>query len=267
MTYRDEKSGILDKRMKECGFSKEDIKKKIQETYGESAAIFVYTSHLEGLGTASSDFDIYVICDKLPDNPKLLGYDKAKTQILLINNYSLDIEYWEENSILQMINTINVEDNQQIDLNKITMLHRLEVAELINESNIGLQIKQDVSCSKLNRRALETLSLNARSELDDAVQMYYANEYACAIIKAREALQFAIGSLNAVHGVTNIKNKWITKIFYQNNGYDGKYLERYMKLQFFTAAKDETDLCNYAEALIELVQDIVATVCCTSNNI
>lgn len=249
---------ILLERFNDFKISCNDILSSIY-TDDNNEPIFVYDSHLEGLGTKDSDLDIYVLVNDWCDMEYHREYDNFKVKVVYVNNMALDIEYWRVEYVKDLIDRINNSNNVQISDDELKLLLRLRVGQIINDSAFGFEIKELIDKSKLQLNILKRYSLYANSALEDALNLYNSNEYICSLKCARDALENAIGALNAKHNNINLNPKWIPKIFINNNGYDEKLLDKYLKLQVFTNI-EESNISSIVENIIEFSQDIISNV-------
>jgi hypothetical protein len=251
-------SEILERRLNECDLKVSDILKSIIDLDSQSA-VFIYTSHLEGLGTNDSDFDIYVLDDKQRDSGFQRTYKNSKVQIAILNGKMLDIEYWHNNDIQRLINNINDSKNQGFDIEELKLLHRLKTGVVVNGFELATMIKTFINKSKLQEKIMLFYITFAKSELVDAISMYNAGELLCAWRCVRISLDYAIGALNAKHGNTNLKMKWIPKIFEFNHGYENILYNKFYELYVYSDINEE-NLSLKTEELIEFVQDILIKV-------
>lgn len=251
-------NNILIDRLNECNITKTDILSNIKKTKHKQS-IFVYTSHLEGLGTKDSDFDIYVLSESMPDIKFSRDYDHYKVHITTVKDMLLDVEYWNISDVYNLIDDINNLNYTKLDMEELKLIHRLRVGEIISELEIGMQIKTLIENSKLREHVLKLYVLYANSELEDAINMYNSREYICALKCARNSLENAIGALNAKNGISNLKPKWIPKIFLNNNGYNEEILNKYLKYQIYSNV-DKGSIDSFVEEIIEFIQNILSKV-------
>lgn len=249
---------LLNDRLQECKLSLSDIQHKIIETPGNSS-VFIYTSHLEGLGTKNSDFDIYVICENLPNTNFLIDHGKYKISNTIINSTLLDIEYWHINEIIKLIEKVNSSTCAQINTDELKLLHRLRIAELIQGDYFSSNIKANIANSNLQQNILHFYKVQANSFLEDAVYMFKSNEFICSMNCAYKALDSAIGALNAKNNITNLKGKWISKLFINQNNCDKSILDQYLKYQIYTNVTQD-NIESFLEDKIEFIQNILSAV-------
>ncbi len=250
---------ILTDRFEECGISASDIFDRLIKS-DEEQAIFVYTSHLEGLGTKSSDFDVYVISENIPDGEFSRNEANSKVQTSIINGKMLDIEYWTMESIEKIIFNLNNLHYSSVSQDELKFLHRLKVSEVIYENNLNTKIKSMIKQNSLTDFVVNIYLIAANSDLQDAIALYESQEYTCALNCARRSLESAIGALNARNGFTNLKRKWASKIFLDNRKLENKQrIDQYLKYQIYCHIEEE-NLGLFVGDMLEFIQDIVSAV-------
>lgn len=249
---------ILNNRLRECGLSKEDLIKHIK-MLDDNSTVFVYSSHLEGLGTHNSDFDIYVIADRIQELENAVDLGRYTLSRAFLNGITLDIEYWRTNDILNLILDINSNNkNSKIKVEDLKLLHRLKIGQIIYGDEKGDKIRQAIKNSKLTENALGYYILEAGSLLEDSIALYKSTEYECAYICARNALFYAIGAYNVKCGVTNLRDKWIPKILASIN-YDKEKVEICLSYLIYSnvtrdsIAKETEELINYINELLTTI--------------
>lgn len=249
---------ILIERLNECNLTTLDILSKITN-YSDEQTIFIYISQLENLGTKDSDFDVYVLSENTPNDEFMRNEQNYKVQIALLNGKLLDIEYWDIKVVYDLINAINSSNYEKLSLDSLKLIHRLKIAEVVNENEIGNKVKNMIQSSNLKDLVIKHYLLSASSELQDAIALYSSQEYISALNCARFALENAIGALNAKYGFTNLKAKWISKIFINNDGYEKELLNKYLQYQVYCNINN-TNIESFVEDILELTQNIISHV-------
>lgn len=242
-------------RLSECNITVDEIMDSIiapKASYG----LFIYTSHIENLGTSNSDFDIYVICNGVSTGEGLMSHREYSVQQIFLGNSLLDVEYWDYNSLLSLISKVNSLDFS-IDITELKLLHRISYAEFYGNNDLCKNIKQQITNGKLNDHVTNYYSVQASSFLEDAVYMYNAGYLSCASSCAYKALDSAIGLLNAQNGKTNLKGKWISKIFLDDITQSNEMKQKYYEFQLYPKLSKD-NLANFLEEKIEFIQDILA---------
>lgn len=253
----------LIKRLNELNLKMENILEIISPSKDEM--VFVYTSQIEGLGTWSSDFDVYVLSEKYPDiaydrtyNDHKVRMPEIDTDSLGINGIaylSIDIEYWTFETVLNLLH--QVKQKQFIDSEKLKMLLRIRNGEMIY-SKLQNNIRDEIMKSDFISYSIPRFSISSDADLHDCISLWEFKDYYGAMICGRQALNEAISGLNAKHGNINFNiDKWSSRIFINNNGYGNKdYLKKYLRIQFFNDMNEDNigDICY---ELIIFVQNIL----------
>jgi len=247
---------ILGKRLTEHNVTFNDILLKIGNINNEDM-IFAYTSQMEGLGTKDSDIDIYVLTENSSNIAFVRKDENRKVQMAMIQNLIFDIEYWEISHVNDIITRVNCDVTDSFNVNELKLLHRLKESELLSEC--GSSISSAIEMSNLKKKVKEFYIVMANSELQDAIQLFNSDENICANIRATLALENAIGALNAHNGTTNLKEKWIPKIFYNNRAKNPKVYEKYLDFQVYSRT-DYNSLPDFIENKLEFIQDIISMV-------
>ncbi|MGB7605445.1 MAG: hypothetical protein WBL93_08195 [Lutisporaceae bacterium] len=249
---------ILNNRLSECGLTKKDLIEHIK-MLDENSTVFVYSSHLEGLGTHDSDFDIYVIADRIQELESAVDLGKFTLSRSFVNGIKLDIEYWTTNDILNLILDTNSNNrNSKIKVEDLKILHRLKMGQIIYGDEKGNEIRQEIKNSRLTENALGYYVLEAGSLLEDSIALFKSAEYECAYICARNALIYAIGAYNVKCGVTNLRDKWIPKILVSTN-YDKEKVERCLNYLIYSNVTRDS-IAKETEELIDYINELLTTI-------
>lgn len=250
---------ILKERLEECNITIESILENIILNTSNTT-VFVYTSHLEGLGTKDSDFDVYVLCESIPDEIARTNHVEPIVKNLVIEDTLIDIEYWTISQIDSLINKLTLNDSSMM-IDQLKILNRLKVGEILFNENLGDELKNKLLNTEENMKdkVIESFLIGANSYLEDAVHMYNAKEYFCSLSCSYNALEYTIGGVNAKNGFTNLKLKWVPKIFMNNNGYDKSLLDQYLKYQIYTEI-NENNIETFAEEKMEFIQNLISLI-------
>lgn len=248
---------ILKERLEKCAISVEDIIAKL--ILKKEDSVYIYTSHLEGLGTDDSDMDVYVICNELPNNNSFIKCDDCNIQNIVVKSTLLDIEYWSIIRIKLILDKLSNKKNK-LTLNEMKLIQKLIYSELIYSGKHKLNFKDDINVNNLKTFVLENYVLKANSYLEDSIYMYNAQEYFCSLNCAFYALENAIGAFNTVNNVINVKEKWISKIFIKNKAYNNKNIyEKYLKYQIYTNITSN-NIIDFVENKIDFIKEILVNI-------
>ncbi|MBZ9618257.1 hypothetical protein [Clostridium estertheticum] len=249
---------ILYDRFNKCNITTSDILNKITSSDSKQV-VFIYTSQLEDLGTKDSDFDVYVLSESMPNGEFVRSEQGYKVQITLLNGKLLDVEYWDIKVVFNLISTINSLNNTILSSDELKLIHRLKIAEVVTENETGNKIQILIQNSSLKKHVIKHYLLYANSKLQDAIALYDSQQYISALNCARFSLEQAIGALNAKNGFTNLKSKWISKIFINNNGYDKELLNKYLQYQVYCNV-NSGNIETFVENILEFTQNIITMV-------
>lgn len=249
---------VLIDRFNQCNLMPDDVLSKIV-IRDNKQAVFIYTSQLENLGTKDSDFDIYVLTETMPSDESMRDEPNKKVQIAIVNGNMLDIEYWDIKFVYTLIDKISSQSYNKVSSDELKLIHRLKIAEVISGYETGSSVKALIQNSSLKELVVKSYLLSANSELQDAITLYESQEYICALHCGRIALENAIGALNAKNGFTNLKNKWISKIFINNKGYNEELLKKYLQYQVYCNI-NSSNVEDFVENMLEFTQNIISLV-------
>lgn len=233
-----------------------DILQSINLKNLKDSEVIAYSSYLEGLGNRNSDIDIYAIqnCEDQLNTPR----EGFRMEIVYIKDTVLDIEYWSYGDINRILSLIQEKKINEVKQSELKFLLRLLYGELLIESELGVSIKKRINDSELLEVISEKFALNSRSYLDDAAKMYEVGEYILAMDCARRSLWEAVAFVNSKNGHPNLKYKWISKIFIDNNGFNNsELLNKYIKLQVYPHVT-ENNIQEYIKEIILLCQSMLA---------
>lgn len=240
-----EKEDIIDKTLKIKGCSLLELQRKLSTMFPNNVGIIAYMSALEGLGTVTSDVDVYVIERNTGNKGNVVQKE--------IGGVILDVESWDEDELLSIYDGVISEKNDSHNFLKLKVLMRLKQG--VSLTNIFDSELFD----KLNSSKLETIITNgyaslARSHYDDARKMIKSSELVLALDELRRATWFAAAALSAQRGHANLKEKWITKVFL-NSPVSDELKEQYTKLQIFPSV-NEKNLPNVVDELSGFVSNL-----------
>lgn len=244
-------------RLKECNFTINNILDNLNKYLHKNSSVFLYCSQIENLGTKESDFDIYVIGETKPNLNITKNNNRASSTILYINNVSLDVEFWDFDSFNALVKKVNIDNKDKVQLEELKILHRILISEIIYNKPLGEQLKSKINYSDILDILYNFYVIKTTASIDDAIKLYNSKLYISALITARQALQYAIASINVKNGFPNVKEKWFSKIFIDNKGFKNNYLERYLNLTIYSKI-EPSNISNYVEETIILAQDIIS---------
>lgn len=249
----------LTRRLKEVGLTREEILKVVNA--GENPVV-VYTTHMDGLGVRYSDFDVYVLTEKMEyvkdavkrrnHYVKMITFDSEYYGVGDIPYLYLDVEYWDYEELNKIIE--KVVNRKEFVVDEIKLLYRLRAGECIN-SNMPIELVTKIKEIQLDKYVADKYADYGDQALHDCISLYQNKDYYGTLLCGRQAINYAITGLNAKNGKINLNiEKWSSRIFILANGY-GKYLDKYKKFLFDNLLRDDAESNLYN--LIIFVQDIL----------
>jgi len=185
--------------------------------------------------------------------------EQFKSKLAIVNNTKIDLVYWSYADVDRLIESINDLTYKNKKIEELKFIHRLRKSIIVNHEELGNSLKKRIEKSSFVEVVTKYYAVQSNSHLQDAINMYNSERYACAMSCATMSLEHAIGALNSKNGNTNLKLKWLPKIFIDNAGYESDFLDRYLELQLYTNV-NEQNIASFVEEKLELVQDVLSTV-------
>lgn len=197
-------------------------------------SVIAYWSKMDGLGNKHSDIDLYVITR---DNKKVTcdwDYVLTKISCLYISNVKFDIEYWEYENLIRIIEQIHNNSLVLIeDTLKLTVLSRIFKGICI----YGDSIKEKINFEELKDYVIYLNRWSCKSNYDDAKRFYDVEDYLSALASNSFSIIAGITAYNALNGKVNLQPKWAPKIFV--NIAEQFLLEQYLNSFIFINATKE----------------------------
>lgn len=251
-------NNVLISRLKECGIKKNEILDYIASKDIEILQSVVYTSHVEGLGTANSDFDVYVIMKDSKQISNAKFENNVYSETVYINGTQLDIEYCKVDYVVELIQRVNKLD-MSINVEEIKFLDKFSKGENLNSNDLGIDVQAQIDKDRILAGVKQYFIREATSNFRDALDLLEEKELVSTLYCARNALEFAIGIINTSNNYSNVKSKWISKIFLKTNKND-ELTEKYLRLQIFPEFNKD-DFEEYLEELLEFTQEVITIGC------
>jgi len=199
----------FDLRLKESGISPGDIVSMVSK-HQVPQALSVYTSHVEGFGTHTSDLDCYVITQDEG------GQERPENVVIAAGDLTLDVEFFRTSDIMALrkylsdIQTLEGTKATSIDFGKLKLLHKLQLAiPLLGPGpwgGAGLTPDEDVLLDWSVAAYFREL---AQEELDDAIVFHQNMDFESAAVLARQILRNAVLSYLASQHRRVVKPKWM----------------------------------------------------------
>ena len=178
-----------------------EVKKLLDEIIVfDEGFIVLYTSQIDGLGSAESDFDVYVVsCQEQ-------GMDLPEGKSVFINGIEFDIEYHCLSGIVCFFANYN---GGHVDLRYLSFLLRILNGDVIHSSDSNVvNISEYIDINKIRRMGVETYLYFARGSYDDALKMYNLTEHVSGLVLARNALTSITMAINVINDDYVFKEKW-----------------------------------------------------------
>lgn len=176
------------------------------------AVVYLSGSHVEGLGTPTSDIDLYVIADSGSlAAPFVFEGEGARIGIHFVAGRRVDFEVWTERSVHELAaraakafsnvtNSLSLEDE--------AFIHRLRIGTALRNAaefrRIVSMFPGDRFQAYLLRRAIERID-NTHEDLDG---MFAACDYLTVYMRLRDLLMLTVDAVNIAHGHVNPRQKW-----------------------------------------------------------
>lgn len=233
--------------------------------------VYVSGSLMEGFGNQTSDVDVYVICNVIPEDFSI-GYDNSgesylwegKTLVrnLIHEQVRFDFEYWTlkdfNNAVRQLqefdINKIN--HIERISDSDIVLLHRLKYARPLINIEGFLEFYSTIPFENLGFYQAVTLSERFTSFVEDIQGALLSEDFGSAFFMVRRLVELATVSHLAIHGETNPNLKWMYRklLRYQEQSEDHDLLEKYMYFQ--THSFEQSSVKVFIKKAMRFAQDL-----------
>lgn len=177
--------------------------------------------------------------------------------LIQVGDLDLDIEYWTVESIENILQKFVDSKGLSGNYSDLKILLRIFYGYFLYSNDISNRLQDLLKSHDLLTLIKNRVSIEARSLYDEAVKMYEVDEKILALDCARRCLWECASYVNTYYGKANLKQKWISKIFIDNNGFGHKeLLENYMKLQIFSNINIDT-LDNQLLEMFSLIQSML----------
>lgn len=218
----------------------------------ESAIVYLAGSLLEGFGNATSDIDVYVLCEE--EDISILQNKKSKmdgafyftddciTRNIRINGSRYDIEYWSHSKLTNMIMKLNKLDFTTTDYitrlskEEFDVLHRIKYAKGIHNTQEFDRIYNSINFDNLNYYKIIIQSELYAGVVEDVQGAYLSKDFGSAFFMVRNLINIVMTGYLAGKGETNPADKWLYRKLQRyrerigNNG-DDNLMEEYVRLQ------------------------------------
>jgi hypothetical protein len=203
----------------------------IQDIGAPGDCVVIYSSKLDGFGTARSDLDIYVVHPGMRDDPSSARFEVRD---------GLDIERWTESEIAGICQQA-VAGNARIDTLKV--IYRLATGIRTHGTVPPHLLDVDV-CAALGR----CFAVLTAEEINSTNGFIGQNDEDCGFLTARRALTFGAMAWCAWHGKPIFKEKWLLPAL---RAMDPELAGEYWERQMVTAPIDTASIVALAQDLAD----------------
>lgn len=234
---------------------KQVILSKLDDLNLENSLVYVAGSLLEGFGNATSDVDIYVVCEKsyldkqackLTDSESLIRSENNLIRNVIHDGTRYDFEYWSWenfNGIIKKLNCLDFKTEGHItrlSRDEYDLLHRFKYAKpLVNEEKFH-ELYDSIQFEDLGFYQVVVQSESYSGCLQDLQGASSSGDYGSAFIMVRCLIDIVVTSYLAVNGETNPSLKWMYRklVRYQETTGDTALLQDYLRLQTYPFTED-----------------------------
>lgn len=269
------KDNVLEKALSKRDFILSRIK-----NLKDDDIIYLSGSILEGFGNASSDVDVFVICNGLDEDRKLTFNKETEEEEIaistsqsLIHNFIVDdirfdIEYWDikdVHSLINKLNAINFSDDYhrtRLNNDEMDFIHRLKFGEpLFNKGNFK-EILQNINFEKLSYIQAIIFSEQYSSFLEDIQGAMESEDLGTVYVLGDILLETSINQFLSINGETNPSRKWIyrklKRLITENYEYEC-VLNNFLELKSYrfepnTITQHIYDLVSFTQTINDNVQ-------------
>jgi len=244
---------LLEDWLRERGASTNQVLASIG-TLSKSDAVIAYCSAMDGLGTAKSDLDVYVLCDKVPTAGDTGFFNERLgtiTQRTTIESLVLDVEFWPWSATEAVIKHLRPNDLTLSEVEMSFLARLLSGACLWGDQECE-NLRELIHAANMTDYAVNYYLLLSNSDLEDALAFFDEGDYRSALYPATNAFYYAMGANNAKNGISIFKTKWITKIFLENGS--KRFIQAYHDAIIHPLHQD--NIGERVESLIRFAQDL-----------
>lgn len=203
------------------------------------AAVYLSGSLVEGLGNSSSDVDIFVVGDLVPNGPHVITKDKFCISIHFSGARRIDFEYWAAGHIKDMAVKLEAirlgEDFVAEKLAPIEELfiHRILIGLPILGADRFFSLAQLFDRDRFRQYLVQQSIHRIDGAMEDVVGTIDDGDWLSAVTRSRDLVNFAADAFCHSKGNTNPLPKWRARILERLPGNEARMLEKqYWELQF-----------------------------------
>lgn len=184
----------------------DSLRDEIETLASAANEVVVYSSVMDGLGTPTSDLDIYALHgaadrDERRGRPGAVAGEVAPQE-------RLDVEWWEADDVARICDAAR---NGRARLDDLKVLHRLQTGMLLKGPACG-GVKSQVSGIELWQPVIACLNLLVDDEARGCEGFTATGHWKPALLAARRAVTYATMAWCAGQGRLLFKEKWLMMV-------------------------------------------------------
>lgn len=247
------------------------VLKHIRGVNFDNVLVYLAGSITEGFGNATSDIDVYVVCEEVPSTNFNKGSDSDEAVLLtpqsLIYNIvdeglRYDFEYWSWNDFNNIINLLNNLDFatenyiERLSDDEYDLMHRFKYSKPLCNYEKYKEIYNSVNFYNLSYYRAIIQSEKYTGLIEDIQGALMSADFGTAFFLARKIIDIVVTSYLALNDETNPNPKWLYRklLRYQEKTSDTTLLELYIK--FNTSEFYGTDIKIYTREVLKFCQGI-----------
>lgn len=256
---------IIKNRLDEYDIKTSDVMDLIHSYAVKEEPVYIYTSHLEGLGFPTSDFDVYVVYDDISKLKLNFSGEESKCIIkkTIINGCSFDIEFWERSAIDSIID--NISNSERVMLPELKLISKIAHSVYIKKSNTLDNLQKNIDLNALKKAIVKIYLFYAQSELDDALDFHETGDFVSSVIIGRNSLRNLGGAYNALNNKLNAKSKWISQILTKGDLGKSIFTNNYLKYQLENPIK-KGGFELFSENMITFITENISSITMGAEN-
>lgn len=188
----------LDEYISASGSSRE----KIELATRGAREVIVYSSAMDGLGTPTSDLDIYAISDPGTSGEGRITGGEAGPQC------DLDVEWWDLRDITRICDAAGA---CRARLDDLKVVHRMQ-AGIVLTTVYPAEARKMTGNIQLQRPVITSLSLLAADEVRTHDGFAVIGDWQAGLLAARRAATYAAMAWCASQGRLLFKEKWLMTV-------------------------------------------------------
>jgi predicted nucleotidyltransferase len=188
----------LDKYISASGSSRE----KIRLATRGAREVIVYSSAMDGLGTPTSDLDIYAIgAPGTSGEDRITGREAGPQR-------DLDVEWWDQREITRICDAASA---CRARLDDLKVVHRMQAGIALTAA-YSAEAKKMAGSIQLRRPVITSLSLLVDDEVRTHDGFVLMGDWQAGLLAARRAATYAAMAWCASKGRLLFKEKWLMTV-------------------------------------------------------